>query len=111
MQDIEDAIKHIQAAVNKTPSNHLGLSNMLHNLEGFLYARYNRMSSMQDIEDAIKYTQAAVNKTPPDHPGLAHLFNNHLGVLYQSFAHTTTRITLIGSIIPFHTNLKYSRLC
>ena len=70
MQDLQDAIKHTQAAVNKTPSGHPNLPATLSNLGSFLNERYNRMGDTQDLEDAIKHTQAAVNKTPSDHPNL-----------------------------------------
>src|SRR5258706_329989 len=76
MQDLEDAIQHTQAAVNKTPSGHPILPAMLNNLRSILSDRYNRMGNMQDLEDAIKYTEAAVNKTPSGHHNLPATLKN-----------------------------------
>src|SRR5258706_501803 len=79
IQDLEDAIKYTQAAVDKTPCDDPDLPIILNNLGSRLRDRYNRIGNMQDLEDAIKHIQAAVDKTPSDHHDLPGRWSN-LGV-------------------------------
>jgi hypothetical protein len=69
MQDLEEAIKAAQQAVDSTPVDRPGRAGRLNNLGNNLCSRYERTGQMQGLEEAIKAAQQAVVRPQPRNCG------------------------------------------
>ena len=76
MEDLEEAIRKVQQAVEITPQDHPDLAMYLNNLGYVLEKRFDRIGRMEDLEESIHKAQQAVENTPKDHPNLADWSNN-----------------------------------
>jgi tetratricopeptide (TPR) repeat protein len=76
MQDISEAIRHQQRAVQLTPDGHADLPSWLNNLGNSFLRRFERTGDMQDISEAIRHQQRAVQLTPDGHADLPSWLNN-----------------------------------
>ncbi|KAL6228871.1 CHAT domain-containing protein [Aspergillus navahoensis] len=88
IDDLEEAIRTAQKAVNSTPEDHPDLANRLNTLANGLFCRYNRIGQTNDLEEAIWAAQRAVNSTPEDHPDLASLLNTLANSLSDRYNRT-----------------------
>ncbi|TGO15144.1 hypothetical protein BPAE_0591g00040 [Botrytis paeoniae] len=76
MDDLKEAIRIIQEAVDTTPKDHPDLAMYLNNLGNRLNDRYSRTGAIYDLEEAIRIGREAVNATPKDHLNLLRYLNN-----------------------------------
>ncbi|KAJ5151471.1 Tetratricopeptide-like helical [Penicillium canariense] len=74
--DLQNAVRHAQRAVDTTPEDHPGLPSWLNTLAINLLTRYNRAGDLNDLQNAVRHAQRAVDITPGDHPDLASWLNN-----------------------------------
>jgi CHAT domain-containing protein len=74
--DLEEAIRVYQTAVQRTPPDSPVLPMYLNNLGTGLSDRYARSGALADLEEAIRVYQTTVQRTPPDSPDLPMYLNN-----------------------------------
>ncbi|KAI2632251.1 CHAT domain-containing protein [Hypoxylon sp. NC1633] len=67
-EDLDEAIRMSQDAVNMIPSNYPDRSMWLVNLGHQLYSRHHHTGKVANLEEAICATRDACNITPADHP-------------------------------------------
>jgi hypothetical protein len=76
MGDIEEAVTHLQGAVNLTAEGHPSKPGRINNLGRCLLTRFERLGNSEDIDGAIIQHQAAVNLTPDGHPSKPQYLSN-----------------------------------
>ncbi|KAH0557190.1 hypothetical protein GP486_005017 [Trichoglossum hirsutum] len=82
IEDLEEAIRVVQQAVDITPKDHTNLTGSLNNLGIELDNRYECTGKIEDLEEATRIAQQAVNITTKDHPDLATQLNS-LGIKHN----------------------------
>jgi tetratricopeptide (TPR) repeat protein len=88
MEDLKEAIRRAQQAVDITPEDYPDLASILDNLCVMLESRFKRTGKMEDLEEAIRRAQQAANITPEDHPDLAMFLDNLANKLESRFKRT-----------------------
>ncbi|KAG8857702.1 hypothetical protein FRB91_011017 [Serendipita sp. 411] len=68
INDIDEAVSHLQTAVILTPDGHPDMPSRLYNLGTSFLARFQRLGNLDDIDNAILRLRAAVSLTPDVHP-------------------------------------------
>ena len=87
-EDLAQAIKYNQEAIDLTPIDNPTRATRLINLSNYLSTRYESEQRLEDLNQAIKYTQEAVDLTSTsdlERIERAHCINNlsiHLGIRY-----------------------------
>ena len=88
MQDISEAIRYQERAVQLTPDGHPTLSPVLTNLGTTFVSRFERTGDMQDISKAIQYEERAIQLMPDGHPDLPLQLSNHGTSFLRRFKYT-----------------------
>ena len=88
LEDLEEAIRVYQQAVQRTPPTRPTCPCYLNNLGNGLRDRYARTGRLEDLEEAIRVYQQAVQRTPPDSPDLPCHLNNLGNGLRDRYART-----------------------
>ena len=104
MNDLQEAIRVGQAAVDAIPEDHSDRATYLNNLGARLGDRYSRTGSLNDLQEAIRVGKAAVNATPEDHSNRA----RHLGNLGATLS---DRYSRTESVNDLHEALHYLIQC
>ena len=101
LQDISEAIRSHQRAVQLTPDGHADLSSRLNNLGMSFSHRFERTGDEDDISEAIRSQQHAVQLTPDGHANLASWFNS-LGISFLRRFESTGDMDNISEAIQCH---------
>jgi hypothetical protein len=80
-QDLDDALKYGQEAVEATPEGHTNLTQWQHSLAESYRHWYQHTGDLQELEAALMYGQAAVAATPEGHLYLPQCYKT-LATLY-----------------------------
>ncbi|KAJ5210187.1 Tetratricopeptide-like helical [Penicillium cf. griseofulvum] len=72
MDELQEAVRLAQTALDATPEHHPDLPLRLGSLAYALAAQYNRTGNLEDLQEAVRLSRAAVNATPDDDPDLPH---------------------------------------
>jgi hypothetical protein len=76
MEDLEEAIRMVEQAVEATPEDPPDLAMCLENLTNGLAERFERTRRIKDLEGAVRKAEQAVDVTPKDHPALPARMDN-----------------------------------
>jgi tetratricopeptide (TPR) repeat protein len=76
MEDLEEAIRKAEQALDAAPKDYLDLEAMQNNLGNKLGFRFERTGRIEDLKEAIRKAKQAVEATPKGHPDLAGRLNN-----------------------------------
>ena len=98
VDDLTQAIRAFEQAVESTPPDLPRLPGLLGNLGIGLKYRYERTGELSDLERAIQAWERAVESTPPDSPDLVVLLNNLGGGLITRYGLTGQLVDLEQAI-------------
>jgi hypothetical protein len=76
MDDLNQAVKVADIALEATPKGHPDRAGRLTNLGNWLSLRFKRTGSIDDLNRAVKIAGMALAATPKDHPNRTAGLNN-----------------------------------
>ena len=102
LEDLTQAIKYSQKAVDLTPDGNPNRATLLNNLSNRLSTRYKREEKLEDLTQIIKYSQETVDLTSDNNPDRAGRLNNLSNRL-------STRYEREGKLEDLIQTIKYSQ--
>ncbi|KXG51529.1 Tetratricopeptide-like helical [Penicillium griseofulvum] len=104
MDELQEAVRLAQTALDATPKDHPDLPLRLSSLAYALAAQYNRNGNLEDLHEAIRLSRAAIDATPDDDPDLPHWIGE-LG------AHLLPRYLRTGDLSDLQDAVGHMRRC